>query len=145
METEQLEAIHDDPSLIKNIENPSEALQLAAVRSDPDVIRYISTPSEDVQLEAISVDLDAARFIKNPCYKVLRQVYDTEYRYAWKNGETEMRELLDHINLQEDGSLVYDKDTDRLRELNAQFSRSAWKGNCDPLLRTIMNCVRFKQ
>ena len=138
----QYAVIENNIENIRFIENPSEQLQMNIIRKDPDNIRFIENPSEQLQLAAIEEDINSVVFIKKPCYKVLQQVLDeVNYSDLWEYKG--VRELLDHINIREDGSLVYNEDNEELRELEEEWHRKCWKGDCSPLLKTLILNARF--
>lgn len=72
-EEEQIEAVREDPSRIKFINNPSEEVQLAAVKNNAWVIQNITHPSETVQLAVVkSYGPAILRYIRNPSEEVQR-------------------------------------------------------------------------
>jgi len=64
--TAQMKMIMQNPSSIKTIPNPSEALQLAAVNLLSATIGFIENPTEKVQIAAVSKYGPAIRYIDNP-------------------------------------------------------------------------------
>ena len=90
-ESKIIEMIRTNPIIIKNIDNPTEAViklaieqrgwairyakdpteevQLLAVKKDYDSIKYIKEPYESVQMEAVRISYDALRYINKPSYK----------------------------------------------------------------------------
>jgi hypothetical protein len=65
---DDLKSLKNNPSKLKNIENPSEEIQLEAVRQDGFAIKYLKgkNPSEKVQMEAVKQEPRAIGHIKNP-------------------------------------------------------------------------------
>jgi len=64
---EIVQAIEENPDLIKDIANPTLAMMTAAVESDPDMLQWIKNPPLSVQKAAIRNSWgEAIRFIENP-------------------------------------------------------------------------------
>lgn len=64
--TAQMKMIMQNPSSIKTIPNPSEALQLAAVNLLSATLGFIENPTEKVQIAAVGKYGPAIRYIDNP-------------------------------------------------------------------------------
>ena len=65
-EEKRLYRLHDEPSAIRNIEDPTEAEQLMAVKSLAHALRHIENPTDKVKIAAIKKDPSAIRYIGNP-------------------------------------------------------------------------------
>jgi hypothetical protein len=66
----KLEAIKEDGSAIKFIEELSEDLIFLALEKDPFSIRYIKTPSEGMLKFVIRKDWEVINYIENPSEEI---------------------------------------------------------------------------
>jgi hypothetical protein len=69
-ESELVQIVSNDPSIIGSIRNPSEKVQLAAVEKDFYSLEFIKNPTEKVQLFVITRNPNMIELIKNPTEKV---------------------------------------------------------------------------
>jgi hypothetical protein len=65
-----IDAIKEKWTLIKNMDNPSEAVQLAAISQFGHAITYIRHPSEEMKIAAVKQNSWNIRHIKNPSEEV---------------------------------------------------------------------------
>ncbi len=72
-----LEIVKNNPSFIKNIENPTELMQKVAVKKRPSCIGYLSFPSKKIQMIAVSVDGNSIISIHEPCLNIQKQAVKT--------------------------------------------------------------------
>ena len=73
----KIQDIKVNPSLIKDILNPSEKMQIAAVKSNKEAIKYIKEPCEKAQLiycSQLRYD-DCNILLKNPCVKAQVEIF----------------------------------------------------------------------
>ena len=83
-EEEQIEAVKQDGTIIRYINNPSKELQLEAVKANGNAIEYMNNPSEEVQLEAVKQDGYTITDINNPTDKVIKEaIKNIKIDYAY--------------------------------------------------------------
>jgi hypothetical protein len=70
MDAHEMGMVTKDPSSIKNIKDPSEAVQMAAISMRPAVIRYIENPCETAQMAAVEANGFLLSYLRHPTEEV---------------------------------------------------------------------------
>jgi hypothetical protein len=126
VEAERIKIVKQNPDLISNIKEPSEAVQMAAVQADYRVIVYMYNPTESVQKYVVEQDIWMFPDIKNASpavqeYAVKQMPYFLTYA---KN-----QQVIDRLLLPSTLAVIKEDGTQSLRswfeQLNQEFVPSA--------------------
>ena len=78
-ESKAIEMIKRIPTIIQNIENPTDEMKLLAISKNGLVLKYIKNPTKEMQKLAIENNVRAIQYIENPSEKVQLEAIKISY------------------------------------------------------------------